>query len=71
MKKFGQLLKDLGFNQNAAIAAQEAFLRHMQRAARLEVSRASTPPPTESDEQLKVEQLVFDSEVLGQSRKIK
>ncbi len=33
MKKMGHLMKDMGFNPNASTSAQEAFIKHLIKAA--------------------------------------
>lgn len=43
MKKASDLLKEMGFNKNAPVATQEAFLKHLIKAA----TGASVLTPTE------------------------
>ncbi len=43
MKKASDLLKEMGFNQNAPVATQEAFLKHLIKAA----TGANVVTPTE------------------------
>lgn len=43
MKKVSDLMKEMGFNQNAPVATQEAFLKHLIKAA----TGASVVTPTE------------------------
>ena len=33
MKKVSELMKEMGFNQNAPVATQEAFIKHLIKAA--------------------------------------
>jgi hypothetical protein len=33
MKKMGDLMKDMGFNPNSSTSAQEAFIKHLIKAA--------------------------------------
>lgn len=35
MKKIGELMRDMGFNENASIDAKKAFLKHLMREAQL------------------------------------
>lgn len=43
MKKVSDLMKEMGFNQNAPTATQEAFLKHLIKAA----TGANVVTPTE------------------------
>lgn len=43
MKKASDLMKEMGFNKNAPVATQEAFLKHLIKAA----TGASVVTPTE------------------------
>lgn len=43
MKKASDLMKDLGFNKDAPVATQEAFIKHLIKAA----TGASVITPTE------------------------
>lgn len=72
VRRVGDLLKDLGFNKEAPLETQQAFLRHLVRAA-----NSSKPSPlTHSASPQKIEsksdtdftqqtQLSFDSDILG------
>lgn len=35
MKKIGELMQDMGFNENASMDAKKAFLKHLMRDAQL------------------------------------
>ena len=68
MRRVGDLLKDLGFNKDAPIETQKAFVRHMLQAA--ENSRpapipAAAPTPPEPEPVPSAIQLSFDPNVLG------
>lgn len=43
MKKVSELMKEMGFNQNAPVATQEAFIKHLIKAA----TGADVMTPTE------------------------
>lgn len=43
MKKVGDLMKEMGFNKNAPVATQEAFIKHLIKAA----TGADVMTPTE------------------------
>lgn len=64
MRKFGDLLKDLGFNPESPLETQKAFFRHLVRAAdqtSKEISDSVRPisiPPQEPT------QLSFDPDIL-------
>jgi hypothetical protein len=64
MRRIGDLMKDLGFNKDAPIETQKAFIRHLIQAAN------GAPPIVEIPKQilkpeLPGEQLCFDAEILG------
>jgi hypothetical protein len=62
MRRVGDLMKDLGFNAEAPIETQKAFIRHLIRAAN------GAPPPTPiqaAQAAPKEAQLSFDPDVLG------
>lgn len=67
MKKFDQLLRDLGFNSRASKEAQLAFVRHLQRVSMappgsVRVLNLNEKDATDSHEG---QQLEFDPEILG------
>jgi hypothetical protein len=67
MRRVGELLKDLGFNPDAPLETQKAFVRHLVRAANLTSAQNSSqtlelPTPKEP---VRGEQLSFDPAVLG------
>jgi hypothetical protein len=63
MHKVGDLLKELGFNKDAPLETQKAFLRHL--VAKAEAPR--TPPPVVATSPAVQEpvQLSFDPKILG------
>jgi hypothetical protein len=74
MRRFGDLLKDLGFNPNAPLATQKAFFRHLVKHAELSMQNASvTPIREENSETVRAIspastepiQLSFDPEILN------
>lgn len=62
MRKFGDLLKDLGFNPDASLDVQKAFVRHLVKQAD---KSAPIPPKVESKPTMTDAQLSFDSDILG------
>ena len=66
MRRIGDLMSDLGFNKDAPLEAQKAFIRHLVRAAG---GTVGNPEPLKSGaiERPSVpgEQLSFDPEILG------
>jgi len=56
MRHTSEILKELGFNENAPDSTKRAFLKHLEQAARVEKSTGcSTIPPlpkTSASEQL-------------------
>jgi len=62
MRKVGDLLKDMGFNENAPIETQKAFFRHL--VAKAALPRTPSQPP-KAEEPKTGEQLAFDPKILG------
>ena len=64
MKSFGEIMKELGFNENAPESVQKAFFQHMaQQAENLKPRTPITdqgPAPTKLIEPKKNEQLSMD-----------
>jgi hypothetical protein len=61
MHKVGDLLKELGFNKDAPIGTQKAFLRHL-------VAKAEAPRPVpvaQAPVKEQPVQLSFDPKILG------
>jgi hypothetical protein len=58
MRPIGDLMVEMGFNKDAPMETQKAFIRHLIRAANV------TPPPAPALPQKEV-QLSFDPEILG------
>lgn len=49
MRRIGDIMKDLGFNQDAPEATAEAFVRHLVEAAKVsEIQRKSRPVAKEA-----------------------
>jgi hypothetical protein len=75
MRRVGDLLRELGFNGDAPMSTQRAFLRHLERAAtvtRGSESSVEVKPtaPSTSPASIKADaQLSFDPEILGTSTK--
>ena len=55
MRRVGEVMKDLGFNKDAPLETQKAFIRHLIRAA-------NGSPPIQIPED---PQLSFDPVILG------
>ena len=63
MRSIGDLMKDMGFNADAPVETQKAFIRHLISAAN---SVAQSPLPNRSTTAKQVDsQLSFDPDVLG------
>ncbi len=62
MRQIGELLKELGFDSEAPIGTQKAFIRHLIRAAAETEAVRSQPSLLAA---LPAEQLSFDPVVLG------
>lgn len=65
MKSVGEILKDLGFNKDAPLETQKAFVRHLIKQA--EITKP-TPIPEANTEKSVTEsngQLSFDPKILG------
>lgn len=66
LRPVGELMKELGFNKDAPLDSQKAFVRHLIRSAN-QTSR--TPffqmPASEGKAELQDPQLSFDAEILG------
>lgn len=68
MHKVGDLLKDLGFNKDAPLETQKAFLRHLIAKAAIPKDAAPAPSFVATPTPAKVEepvQLSFDPKILG------
>jgi hypothetical protein len=68
VRKFGDLMKDLGFNEEASLDVKKAFIRHLVQAADRSspqnltpISKQSLKTPTKVSEEV---QLSFDPELL-------
>jgi hypothetical protein len=65
MRSIGELMKDMGFNKDAPVETQKAFIRHLIRAAN-ETSRAPAMPVAAQVKPATAEaQLSFDPAILG------
>ncbi len=66
MKKIGDLMKELGFNPNASVSAQEAFIKHLIKASHgVDVMTPSEKKEIQNNPQkivslVKSEQMSFD-----------
>jgi len=68
MRSIGDLMKDMGFNAEAPVETQKAFIRHLIRAANGAGPAAAAPiaEPTSLKKLGAGEaQLCFDSDILG------
>jgi hypothetical protein len=65
MRPIGDLMKEMGFNKDAPLETQKAFIRHLISAANGVPPRV--PPAVEAKpvEAVSEKQLSFDSEILG------
>lgn len=79
MRRFGDLLKDLGFNPDAPVTTQKALFRHLAKHADLSTRNASVTPIQESKKEIaspksasstEPMQLSFDPEILKLQTKI-
>lgn len=68
MRSIGDLMKEMGFNKDAPMETQKAFIRHLIRAAN-ETSRTPATPIEAVSQPVLAEQLSFDPEILGMSSK--
>lgn len=68
MRKMGDLMKDLGFNQEASMDVKKAFIRHLVKAADRSSPQNLTPiakqPEPKKCELPAGTQLAFDLELL-------
>lgn len=68
MRKMGELMKDLGFNQEASMDVKKAFIRHLVHASDRSSPQNLTPIAKQSEgkkEEPPVgQQLSFDPELL-------
>jgi hypothetical protein len=62
VRRIGELLKDLGFNKDASVEVQKAFVRHLVKQADKTAQPQRIP---ETKPESKDPQLSFDAEVLG------
>lgn len=64
MRRIGDLMKEMGFNKDAPLETQKAFIRHLIQAA-----NGAAPVSENSKQNLKPvsegEQLSFDPDILG------
>ncbi len=58
MKSFGEILKELGFNENAPESVQKAFFKHLAQQANLTKKPVVTIQPDQGHK--KSEQLTLD-----------
>ena len=66
MRRFEDLLRDLGFNPDAPIETQSAFVRHLIKAA----AQVSPAPPLQPHHERELPlgtQLSFDPKIVGPS----
>lgn len=72
MRRFGDLMSELGFNKDAPLDSQKALFRHLVRAANsgpsvpTRLDQNPEPKPVSRSES-SGEQLSFDLEILGTS----
>ena len=83
MRRIGDLMKDMGFNADAPIETQKAFIRHLIAQANggvaapsvADLPAAKPVPNGASNQPSKIEpseaQLSFDKEILGFQPRIK
>lgn len=62
MRRIGDLFKELGFNKDASVDVQKAFVRHLVKQAD-KTAQPQTIPETKPEKP--EDQLSFDAEVLG------
>ncbi len=62
MRRIGDLMKDLGFNKDAPIESQKAFVRHLIRSANATSPQNSLQIP---EQRSGSGQLSFDPDILG------
>ncbi|MGZ3723710.1 MAG: hypothetical protein ACXVA9_12295 [Bdellovibrionales bacterium] len=66
MRSIGDLMKDMGFNAEAPVETQKAFIRHLIRAANGAGPATATPIATAPAPLQKGEsQMSFDPDILG------
>lgn len=63
MRRIGDLFEELGFNPDAPIETQKAFVRHLTRAAAGQA--AQKPSELKKTAEPAGQQLSFDPEILG------
>ena len=72
MRSIGELMKDMGFNKDAPIDTQKAFIRHLIKAANenqrnvAPIEAASSAPHSQAPAEA---QLSFDPTILGMQSK--
>jgi hypothetical protein len=74
MRSIGELMKDMGFNKDAPVDTQKAFIRHLIKAANENQRNVppleAAPAPVSQLQPLAEAQLSFDPTILGtQSKK--
>jgi hypothetical protein len=76
MRSIGELMKDMGFNKDAPVETQKAFIRHLIKAANETSNQRPAAPSAPIEKPLAAPfnpsetQLSFDSNILGtQSKK--
>ncbi len=71
MRRMGDLMKDLGFNAEAPVETQKAFIRHLIRVANGQTPREPSPiqAARPAHEPAAEVQLSFDPEILGVAKK--
>lgn len=71
MRRIGDLMKDLGFNKDAAEATAEAFVRHLVQAANVSQIQRKSRPVEPEPEQLSfpLEQVATENEPGRKPRK--
>jgi hypothetical protein len=70
MRSIGELMKDMGFNKDAPIDTQKAFIRHLIRAANENSNGREITAPAPPVQAPAEAQLSFDPNILGtQSKK--
>jgi hypothetical protein len=66
MRPIGDLMKDMGFNKDAPLETQKAFIRHLISAANAADNTRGVPPREPiAAKPAEPQQLSFDSEILG------
>ena len=60
MKRAGELMKEMGFREDASVGAQEAFLKHLIKASMGVDVKTPTEVRSEKSKQWTEQQLSFD-----------